>query len=229
LVPFPDMNFLTPSMSRIKSQDEHKILQKKIGKNSLTKIPTSIVDSLFNDIGNYNYSLLTPRNASSTANTTVAGATSLSSTSTLYLPPVPPISLSCCVLSRGPLTLTDVHRGISSLKNTLKFPSWNPDGFKIGMCGEGARDSIATVISLNNSTSVHWILDEIRSKFNILFKRRAHLHHYTDEGMDMEEITLAHDTVRNTSELYNDLEERKGQNTNTQIPNNKTPRFQPAI
>jgi tubulin epsilon len=72
--------------------------------------------------------------------------------------------------------------------------SWNEGGFKVGLCRVAPAGQPRAVLGLFNSTAVAGALDEQRGRFERLFKRRAHLHHYT-EFMAEAEMAAARDNV----------------------------------
>ena len=51
---------------------------------------------------------------------------------------------------------------------------------KIGMCGQAAPGEAFSVLGVYNSTAFGSVLQREHSRFSRLFKRRAHVHHYTE-------------------------------------------------
>lgn len=42
--------------------------------------------------------------------------------------------LASALMIRGKLDLFDVRRNVEKLQKSLRFPSWNTEGWKIGLC-----------------------------------------------------------------------------------------------
>jgi len=86
-----------------------------------------------------------------------------------------------------------------------RFPPWNEDACKIGMCGTAAPGEDLSVLGVYNSTAFGTVLQRERSKFNRLYKRKAMLHHYT-EFVDASVIDDAEKLIVDLIGDYNDIE-----------------------
>ena len=98
--------------------------------------------------------------------------------------------LACALLARGPtVELSDVRRNVQRLQGERqhRFVHWNPDGWKIGLCAvppalgaAPASSNFCSLLALANSTGVRHTFAHIGERFERLYRRRAHLHHYTN-------------------------------------------------
>ncbi|XP_022906398.1 tubulin alpha-1 chain-like [Onthophagus taurus] len=113
--------------------------------------------------------------------------------------------MSCCLLYRGDVAPTDVNNAIANIKSkrTIQFVDWCPTGFKVGInyqpptCvpgGDLARTQRA-VTMLSNSTAIKETWQRICHKYDLMFKKRAFIHHYVGEGMEEGEFTEARDDI----------------------------------
>lgn len=108
------------------------------------------------------------------------------------------ITLASAFLARGSsqaIPLSDFMNCVTSARTTsLKFPSWNPDACKIGLCNTAAPGESMSVLAVYNNTAFGSVLERQQKRFNMLFRRKAMLHHYT-EFMPEEEIAFAEQSV----------------------------------
>lgn len=88
-------------------------------------------------------------------------------------------TLAAAVLVRGDVAVSDVSRNLGRLGASLQMAHWNEGGFKVGLCRVPPAKQPYALLALFNSTSFGCVLDEQRARFDRLFSRKAHLHHYT--------------------------------------------------
>jgi tubulin epsilon len=187
LVPFPRLHFLIPHLSPMtKILQHHDTMQSESqqGKTSTnaaqrrlqhqhvsSAVATKSIDSMYKDVSSSHTCLLNANPSSHTY-------------------------LSCGLFSRGSLTITDVNRNLSQLRKTQQMLSWNSEGYKIGLCSVpiDAQHVPYSVLSLVNNTAISENMKQLYDKFSILYRRRAHLHHY-EEFIQQEEIGQAGEAV----------------------------------
>ncbi|CAH1373018.1 hypothetical protein MTP99_014476 [Tenebrio molitor] len=113
--------------------------------------------------------------------------------------------MSCCLLYRGDVTPTDVNNAITNIKNkrSIMFVDWSPTGFKVGINyqppttvpgGDLARVQRA-VTMLSNTTAIKETWQRILHKFNLMYAKRAFVHHYVGEGMEESEFQDAREDL----------------------------------
>jgi len=83
----------------------------------------------------------------------------------------------------------------------IRFPAWNPDGFKIGLCDVPEVGTPSSLLCLANSTAVVPTFDSMRARFLQLYKRKAHVHHYT-EYMEESQFDAAFEVIERLREDY---------------------------
>lgn len=122
--------------------------------------------------------------------------------------------MACCMLYRGDVVAKDINTAIQMVKNQRKitFVDWCPTGFKIG---NNCKPSVSTphgelsasirgVSMLAATTAIQGVFGTLNRKFDIMYNKRAFLHWYLDEGMEMYEFDEAR---TNLAVLEKDYEE----------------------
>lgn len=107
--------------------------------------------------------------------------------------------MSCCLFYRGDVSPIDINNAITNIKSkrSILFVDWSPTGFKVGLNyqpptvvpgGDLARVQRA-VTMLSNSTAIKEAWIRILQKFNLMFSKRAFVHHFIGEGMEEGEFS----------------------------------------
>lgn len=116
------------------------------------------------------------------------------------------ITLASAFLARGPLSFSDFLSCVTAAQQkSLQFPSWNQNACKIGMCGTAGPGEGGSVLAVYNSTAFGSVLSRERTRFNLLFRRRAMLHHYT-EFVGVDAISEAESVCSSVIAEYEDIE-----------------------
>eukprot|EP01135_Chromosphaera_perkinsii_P008982 Nk52_evm1s1568 gene=Nk52_evmTU1s1568 len=81
------------------------------------------------------------------------------------------------------------HSGVELINNNvpsgttatpkLRFPYWNSDGWKTGLCSLPPVGQKQALLTLANNCCIANAFGGIRQRFLKLYRRRAHVHHYT--------------------------------------------------
>ncbi|XP_044762526.1 tubulin alpha-1D chain-like isoform X1 [Coccinella septempunctata] len=109
--------------------------------------------------------------------------------------------MSCCLFYRGDVSPIDINNAITNIKSkrSILFVDWSPTGFKVGLNyqpptvvpgGDLARVQRG-VTMLSNSTAIKEAWLRILQKFNLMYAKRAFVHHFVGEGMEEGEFTEA--------------------------------------
>lgn len=115
--------------------------------------------------------------------------------------------LSCALLLRGNVHVSDVRRNVDKLSENTKFISWNRDGWKTGLCAVPPINQMYSILSLANNTSIKYTFESLRSSFSKLFSRKAHLHHYLNvDGMDIDQVKCAYESLNSQISFYDEME-----------------------
>lgn len=119
--------------------------------------------------------------------------------------------LACALMVRGKAELSDIRRNIDRLKPNLHFVHWNEEGWKTGLCSVPPVGQPYSLLTLANNTCVHNTFSNVRDRFNKLYRRKAHLHHYTQvDGMDASDFSESLESLNRVIEEYASLEQTLG-------------------
>uniref|UniRef100_A0A6U6CF00 Tubulin/FtsZ GTPase domain-containing protein n=1 Tax=Guillardia theta TaxID=55529 RepID=A0A6U6CF00_GUITH len=86
--------------------------------------------------------------------------------------------LACALMARGDVPISDMHRNVARMKKSVTMARWNPDGFKIGLCGTPPAGQDKALLCLSNNCCVADTFSAFQERFMRLYKRKAMLHHY---------------------------------------------------
>jgi tubulin alpha len=103
--------------------------------------------------------------------------------------------MACCLMYRGDVVPKDVNAAVATIKTkrTIQFVDWCPTGFKCGINyqpptvvpgGDLARVQRA-VCMVANTTAIAEALSRIDHKFDLMYAKRAFVHWYVGEGMEV--------------------------------------------
>ena len=102
------------------------------------------------------------------------------------------------------------HGSVSDLqsKNSSYFVEWIPNNVLMAQCDIPRRGSKMAVTFIGNSTAIQELFKRVSEQFSAMFKRKAFLHWYTQEGMD----EMSKKFRQMGSEVYVDAEAVKKSN-----------------
>ncbi|KAA0193468.1 Tubulin epsilon 1, partial [Fasciolopsis buskii] len=125
--------------------------------------------------------------------------------------------LAAALLVRGAISASDLRRNIDKLHNRLRFVAWNREGWKVGHCLVPPVDQPYSLLALSNNTAVRHCFSSVLDRFQKLYKRKAHLHHYTNvDGFDQSLFRTSQQTVE---DLRTDYEVQEQQAERGERPN----------
>ena len=101
--------------------------------------------------------------------------------------------LTAATLFRGRVSTKDVEEQMLNVsnKNSSYFVEWIPNNIKTSVCDIPPRGMSMSATFLGNSTSIQEIFKRVGEGFTAMYRRKAWLHWYTNEGMDEMEFTEA--------------------------------------
>ena len=114
--------------------------------------------------------------------------------------------MACCMLYRGDVSPKDINYAIRNIKakKLIRFVDWCPTGFKIGLNyqpptavpgGDLAKCERACCM-LVNTTAIAEAWARLNVKFDLLYQKRAFVHHFVDEGMEEADFADAMDNIQ---------------------------------
>ncbi|CAH1785919.1 unnamed protein product [Owenia fusiformis] len=117
--------------------------------------------------------------------------------------------LACALIVRGNVQVSDIRRNIDRLKPSLKFIGWNNEGWKTGLCNVPPVGQPYSLLTLANNTCIVNTFSNLKDRFTKLYKRKAHMHHYTHiDGMEMSDFDCASESLLGLIGEYSRLDKQ---------------------
>lgn len=109
--------------------------------------------------------------------------------------------MACCMLYRGDVLSKDINAAIQNIKQkaSIEFVDWCPTGFKIGINNRPPKflperhvaASLRGVAMIASNTSIGDAFSSLNHKFDVMFAKKAFVHWYLNEGMEMDDFREA--------------------------------------
>ncbi|KAF9048816.1 beta-tubulin 2 tubb2 [Panaeolus papilionaceus] len=103
--------------------------------------------------------------------------------------------LTAATIFRGNISSREVSAAVAvrdmQTRNSQHFVEWIPDNVSVSLISVPPVGQTQAATALLNSTSVQELFKRNMDSFSAMFKRRAFLHWYTGEGMDIMEFSEA--------------------------------------
>ena len=98
--------------------------------------------------------------------------------------------LTIAAIFRGKVSMKEVEEQMQNVqnKNSAYFVEWIPNNVLTAQCDIAPRGTKMAVTFLGNSTAIQELFKRVSDQFTAMFKRKAFLHWYTQEGMDEMEV-----------------------------------------
>ncbi|PAA72599.1 hypothetical protein BOX15_Mlig011676g3 [Macrostomum lignano] len=114
--------------------------------------------------------------------------------------------LTVAAIFRGRMSTKEVDEQMLNLqnKNSSYFVEWIPNNVKTAVCDIPPRGMKMSVTFIGNSTSIQELFKRVSEQFSAMFKRKAFLHWYTNEGMDDHEFM---ESESNVNDLVSELQQ----------------------
>ena len=114
------------------------------------------------------------------------------------------IPVQVAAVFRGKVSMKEVEEQMQNVqnKNTAYFVEWIPNNVLTAQCDIAPRGTKMAVTFLGNSTAIQELFKRVSDQFTAMFKRKAFLHWYTQEGMDEMEFTEAESNMQDLVAEY---------------------------
>ncbi len=112
--------------------------------------------------------------------------------------------LTVATFFRGKVSVKEVEDQMLNVqtKNSAYFVEWIPNNVQSAVCSVPPVDLDMAATFIGNSTSIQEIFKRIGDQFSVMFRRKAFLYWYTDEGMDEMEFTEAESNMNDLISEY---------------------------
>jgi len=117
--------------------------------------------------------------------------------------------LTVAAIFRGHVAMKDVDQQMidTQNKNSSYFVEWIPNNVKTAVCNIPPRGLQMSGTFIGNSTSIQELFKRVSEQFAVMFRRKAFLHWYTNEGMDEMEFTEAESNIHDIIAEYQQYQE----------------------
>jgi len=111
--------------------------------------------------------------------------------------------LTCSAVFRGKVATKEVEEQMSIIQNkgSEDFVGWIPHNIKTSVCSVPQKNLPLSATFVANSTAIQAMFKRISTHFNLMYRRRAFVYWYTEEGMEELEFTEAE---ANMNDLINE-------------------------
>eukprot|EP00794_Sanderia_malayensis_P017074 gene17074-18794_t len=101
--------------------------------------------------------------------------------------------LTAAAILRGRMSMKDVENQVMLIQNkySADFVEWIPNNIKTAVCDIAPRGLKLAGTFIGNNTALQEIFKRLDEQFTSMFRRKAFIHWYTNEGMDDMEFTEA--------------------------------------
>ncbi|KAJ6619525.1 beta-tubulin 1 tubb1 [Mycena sp. CBHHK59/15] len=112
--------------------------------------------------------------------------------------------LTVAAIFRGKISMKEVEDEMQTIqkKNSAYFVEWIPNNVLSAHCDIAPRGRKMAVTFIANSTAIQELFKRVNDQFTAMFKRKAFLHWYTQEGMDEMEFTEAESNMQDLVAEY---------------------------
>nr|GAT51359.1 tubulin beta chain [Mycena chlorophos] len=112
--------------------------------------------------------------------------------------------LTVAAVFRGKVAMKEVEEQMQNVqnKNSAYFVEWIPNNVLTAHCDIPPRGVKMAVTFIGNSTAIQELFKRVSDQFTAMFKRKAFLHWYTQEGMDEMEFTEAESNMQDLVAEY---------------------------
>ncbi|XP_006839366.1 PREDICTED: tubulin beta-1 chain [Chrysochloris asiatica] len=119
--------------------------------------------------------------------------------------------LTVACIFRGKMSTREVDEQllIVQTRNSSCFVEWIPNNVKVAVCDIPPRGLSMAATFIGNNTAIQELFTRVGEHFSAMFRRRAFVHWYTSEGMDVSEFGEAERNVHDLVSEYQQFQDTK--------------------
>ncbi|XP_030862332.2 tubulin beta-8 chain-like isoform X4 [Gorilla gorilla gorilla] len=112
---------------------------------------------------------------------------------------------------RGRMPMREVDEQMLNIqnKNSSYFADWLPNNVKTAICDIPPRGLKRSATFIGNNMAIQELFKHVSGQFTAMFKGKAFLHWYTDEGMDETEFAEAESNINDLVSEYQQHQDAK--------------------
>lgn len=117
--------------------------------------------------------------------------------------------LAAAAFFRGNVSVKEVEDEMLKVqtKDASTFVDWIPNNVQSAVCSVPPKDMEMSATFIGNSTSIQDLFKRIGNQFSLMFKKKAFLHWYINEGMDEMEFTEAESNMLDLVSEYQEYQD----------------------
>lgn len=117
--------------------------------------------------------------------------------------------LTVAAFFRGKVSVQEVEdqMGLIKERNSPYFVEWIPNNVQTAISSIPPRDTKMSATFVANSTSIQELFKRVGDQFSAMFRRKAFLHWFTNEGMEESEFTEAESNMNDLVSEYQQYQE----------------------
>lgn len=121
--------------------------------------------------------------------------------------------LTVACIFRGKMSTKEVDQQLLSVqtRNSNCFVEWIPNNVKVAVCDIPPRGLNMAATFLGNNTAIQELFTRVSEHFSAMFRRRAFVHWYTSEGMDVSEFGEAEGDIHDLVSEYQQFQDVKAE------------------
>ncbi|KAF6285051.1 tubulin beta 1 class VI [Rhinolophus ferrumequinum] len=119
--------------------------------------------------------------------------------------------LTVACIFRGKMSTREVDDQLLTVqtRNSSCFVDWIPNNVKVAVCDIPPRGLNMAATFIGNNTAIQELFTRVSEQFTAMFKRRAFVHWYTGEGMDINEFAEAESNIHDLVSEYQQFQDAR--------------------
>ncbi|XP_060038352.1 tubulin beta-1 chain isoform X4 [Erinaceus europaeus] len=117
--------------------------------------------------------------------------------------------LTVACIFRGQMSTKEVDEQLLAVqtRNSSCFVEWIPNNVKVAVCDIPPRGLNMAATFIGNNTAIQELFTRVSEHFSAMFKRKAFVHWYTGEGMDIGEFVEAEGNIHDLISEYQQFQD----------------------